>query len=89
MLKELLVSHAISTPRASEEQSLEYLFDLMMQFNRFHSAPAILDGAGPGSLHLDARVAVEAVAPGALCGEGLHHELAKAAHKEVEGGCEA
>ena len=89
MIKELFIPHALTAARTREEKSLKDLFDLMMQLNRLHPAPAVLDGAGPSALHLNARVTVKAIAPGALPRERLHHELAEATDEQVKGGCQS
>ena len=84
MLKEGLISLPLSTARAFKDKQLHNLTHVVVEAHGWLPAAAVGSGAHPAALRLDAVLAVEAVALGALHGEGRRHELAQSADEEVK-----
>ena len=84
MLKELLVALSVPTARASEADQLQDLLDAPVHLSRLLSTSTVLDGARPTALHLDAMLAVETIAAGALERHRLDNELAQPTDEKID-----
>ena len=77
VLKECLVALSLPTAWTSEIHQLQDLLDAPMHLSRLLSTSTVLDGARPTALHLDAMLAVKAIAARALERKRRDNELAQ------------